>query len=538
MNTQKTLVVVSGVIVVAGMLAGCDEALLIPPPAPNPFNAPVAANRLTVSANGDMFATEEETLTLTADASGGVPPYAFRWNVELVPNDPDDPFDGGLLVVPDGLSAEIEVTNLAIGRYIYRVRATDRSGGVATDFVMIDVGPTALRASVAELENEDDVLMADAAVPFTLTAEVNLAGDFSYLWSSLSGPEVIFSSTDEETTDVTPLEPGDAVIQLRVRDLDTNALSTVDINVTVEQGNAFLVRVDQPDLVLLNEAGTFSANISNDTVDADSLSYTWELTKGVGATIVSPDARTTEIIGRALDTVVVRVTASGTVNGTQQAASEELEIVILRDLSPHFVMHVNSLNEGVQGFIEFEFDAEAAPKTVASIVRHIDDGFYNGKIWHRLALSGDDPFVAQFGGFERDGDDLVADESTRDSVESEAEGSLGNTTGTLGLALIGGDAGSGTTQIFVNMQDNDFLDDQGFTAFGRVVDGFEIIEAMFDAETGTQDTIDGASLSDIPVDDIGITFLRRQDTTDPDRGDLSASSADEGGNTSGGDESK
>lgn len=508
----------AGLILVVALSAGCDDTTLFNgPPAANPFNPPPQAAPLTVDAGDDLFATEEQKLTLTAVASGGLPPYGFRWNLEQVPDDPNNPFDGGIPVIPDSLKPEIETLDFAVGRFVYRVRVTDRAGDTATDFVRIDVGPTPLRASVAELENEDDTLMAVAAVPFTLTAQTNMTGDFSYSWSQISGADVIFSDTSADVVEVTSVEPGDVVLQLRVRDTGNGNMSTIQINVSVEQGDAFLVRVDEPDLLLLDAPGTLTADITNDAIDPDALSYTWEITNNADATLSAPDARTTQITGHSLNTIALRVTASGTVNGTQQQASRDVDVVVLRDLAPQFDMNVVSTVEGVSGLIRFEFDAAATPKTVANIVRYIDDGFYNGLLWHRVARANGDPFVAQFGGFRRDGEDLIRVEPTRDPVESEADNSLGSDRGTVGLALVGGDTASGTSQIFVNMADNAFLDAQGFTSFGRVIDGLDRIDAMFDVDLGTENADDGTTLSDVPVDNITIIFIRRVDMTSVDR---------------------
>ncbi len=494
-----------------GLLAACDGMFVLLPPANNPFNpTPVPGiEPLVIDAGEDRFATEEETLTLSAEVSGGEPPYIYRWTVEVVPDDPEELLDGVIPLLADNNRPEIDTAPFDVGHYLYRIRVTDSAGRTVVDFVPIDVAETPLRVTIEEAGDDDDVpLEAFAAESFSLTAETNMPGEFTYTWVQVSGTDAELSADDERSIEVTPTDPGEIVIRVTVRE-EEGATAFRNTTINVAQGDAFLVRPELPDVLVQDEPATLTANISNDTIDADALSYTWEILKGTDVRLVTPDARTTEVIAGALQTFELRVTASGTINGELREDSEEFVLVALPDLQPEFIMTVSSLNEGVSGTITFRFDAQATPKTVANIVRYIDDGFYTNVLWHRVASGADGPFVAQFGGFTREDEALTAKDPTFDPVESENETTIGNDVRSIGLALIGGNDGSGTTQIFVNMADNTFLDERGFTAFGTVVEGFERIEAMFDADLDNEDTDDGTSLAEVPVDDITILSFRR-----------------------------
>ncbi len=498
-----------------GFIVGCEETFspFDPSPAANPFNPPVDANRLVVDAGADQFATEEETLTLEAEASGGTPPYIYRWNVEVVPDDPEELLDGAIPNLADNTEPAIDTAPFEIGMYVYRIRVTDSAGRTASDFVAIDVGPTPLRVTIEEApEDEEEALMASTAEPLTLTANANMTGDFSFSWTQMSGPEVELDGADERVVVVTAAEPGEVVLQILVNNNEMIQQARATVRIIFELGNAFLVNIEAPDLLLAGDRETLTANITNPNVDPASLDYEWVVVKGSGVVLDNENAQTAGVTGNSLLTITLGVTASGMVNGTAQEASDEIELVVLSDLLPRFVMRVTSENEGVSGTIVFEFDARATPKTVANLVNYIDSTFYFNTFWHRLALDTDDePFVAQFGGFERSGDEIARIEGLRDPVVSENETSIGNTEGTLGLALLGSNVNSGTSQIFVNMKDNSFLDENGFTAFGRVVEGFELVEAMFNAETDTLEvTEDGTSLFDAPAEDITILSFRRE----------------------------
>jgi cyclophilin family peptidyl-prolyl cis-trans isomerase len=145
---------------------------------------------------------------------------------------------------------------------------------------------------------------------------------------------------------------------------------------------------------------------------------------------------------------------------------------------------------------------------------YVDDGFYDGLLIHRVVCRGGnvdtpcEPFVIQGGGYAREGDELVEVEPTREPVASESDNGLSNgQLYTVSLALRGGNPDSGTTQFFVNLDDNSSLDAQGFTVFGNVVAGQDVVDAIAEVETETSPLIPGEQ--SLPVDDIIIERISR-----------------------------
>jgi peptidyl-prolyl cis-trans isomerase B (cyclophilin B) len=156
------------------------------------------------------------------------------------------------------------------------------------------------------------------------------------------------------------------------------------------------------------------------------------------------------------------------------------------------------------GTIEIALDAERAPNTVANILRYVDAGHYDGTIFHRVIPG----FMAQGGGY----DAAYAKKSTHDPAQNEADNGLKNLRGTVAMARTS-DPHSATAQFFVNVADNAFLDHTaktaagwGYTVFGKVTSGMDVVERMVAVKTGSQ----GPFSKDAPLDPIVINSARRR----------------------------
>ncbi len=148
-----------------------------------------------------------------------------------------------------------------------------------------------------------------------------------------------------------------------------------------------------------------------------------------------------------------------------------------------------------QGDITIELYPDKAPDTVANFLQYVDDGFYNGTIFHRV-ING---FMIQGGGFTAD----MRQKPTRAPVKNEAANGLKNETGTLAMARTS-DPHSATAQFFINVKDNDFLthpgqDGWGYCVFGKVVDGMDTVNAIKAVPTGVR-----AMMRDVPVEPVEI----------------------------------
>jgi len=152
------------------------------------------------------------------------------------------------------------------------------------------------------------------------------------------------------------------------------------------------------------------------------------------------------------------------------------------------------------GAFTIELFDEEAPETVANFLKYVDEGFFDGTIFHRVIPG----FVIQGGGFTED----MSQKKTRAPIKNEATNGLKNTRGTLSMARTN-DINSATSQFFVNLKDNDFLDhsrgNYGYAVFGRVSEGMDVIDTIAKVKTGRRH-----GHEDVPVEAVLVSSARRQ----------------------------
>ena len=129
-----------------------------------------------------------------------------------------------------------------------------------------------------------------------------------------------------------------------------------------------------------------------------------------------------------------------------------------------------------KGDITIELDTEKAPLTVANFLGYVNEGFYDGTIFHRVIEN----FMIQGGGMTAG----MEQKKTKAPVKNEADNGLKNSRGTIAMARTQV-VDSATAQFFINVVDNDFLDHQaktpsgyGYAVFGRVIDGMDAVDAI------------------------------------------------------------
>ncbi len=149
-----------------------------------------------------------------------------------------------------------------------------------------------------------------------------------------------------------------------------------------------------------------------------------------------------------------------------------------------------------QGEITLELDAEKAPNTVKNFVTYVEEGFYEGVIFHRIISN----FMAQGGGFTTD----FKQKDTHSPIENEADNGLKNDRGTIAMARTS-DPHSATGQFFINLVDNDFLNHSsktsqgwGYAVFGKVTEGMDVVDKMAAIPTGSG----GMFPSDVPKEEV------------------------------------
>jgi cyclophilin family peptidyl-prolyl cis-trans isomerase len=155
--------------------------------------------------------------------------------------------------------------------------------------------------------------------------------------------------------------------------------------------------------------------------------------------------------------------------------------------------------ETTHGGFTIELFEKEAPLTVANFLQYVDDGFFDGTIFHRIVPN----FVIQGGGLTPD----FEQKTTRAPVHNEADNGRLNARGALSMARTNAPH-SATSQFFVNLVDNDFLDyrpgNHGYAVFGRVVEGLDVIDRIAAVRTGRRQ-----GYTDAPLEDVIINSARR-----------------------------
>ena len=151
------------------------------------------------------------------------------------------------------------------------------------------------------------------------------------------------------------------------------------------------------------------------------------------------------------------------------------------------------------GTFTVEFFPDKAPITVANFLQYVDDGFFDTTIFHRVIPG----FVIQGGGFVGG----MKQKKTRAPIDNEAENGLKNLRGSLSMARTN-DIKSATSQFFVNLKDNAFLDNSpgnfGYAVFARVSEGMDVIDAIAAVATGSR-----MGHQDVPREDVVVTSVKR-----------------------------
>jgi len=150
------------------------------------------------------------------------------------------------------------------------------------------------------------------------------------------------------------------------------------------------------------------------------------------------------------------------------------------------------------GTIRVELDDAKAPKTVANFLAYVENGHYNGTVFHRVIKG----FMVQGGGFEPG----MKQKPTVEPIQNEANNGLKNDHYTLAMARTSAPH-SASAQFFINTTDNDFLNFKsespngwGYAVFGKVIAGKEVVDAIEGVKTGNK-----GGHGDVPLEDVVIT---------------------------------
>lgn len=154
------------------------------------------------------------------------------------------------------------------------------------------------------------------------------------------------------------------------------------------------------------------------------------------------------------------------------------------------------------GNFTVELFEKEAPISVQNFLQYVDDGHFDGTIFHRVIPG----FVIQGGGMEPG----MNQKPTREPIQNEAKNGIRNSRGTLSMARTN-EINSATSQFFVNLKDNDFLDHKpgsnstyGYAVFGKVTEGMDVIDKIAKVKTGSR-----RGHQDVPLEDVVVTSAKR-----------------------------
>lgn len=191
--------------------------------------------------------------------------------------------------------------------------------------------------------------------------------------------------------------------------------------------------------------------------------------------------------------LLLTATALGKTDPTKPAASKPTE-------KPVTIVIETSISTTP---IEIELNKDKAPESVANFLRYVDKKFYDNLVFHRVI----DNFMIQGGGFDKDMKQKDADAA----IKNEANNGLKNKKGTIAMARTM-DVNSASSQFYINLKDNDFLDykgpmpqDYGYAVFGQVTKGLDVVETIGKTKTATS-----GHMGDVPVTPIIIKSIRKK----------------------------
>lgn len=152
-----------------------------------------------------------------------------------------------------------------------------------------------------------------------------------------------------------------------------------------------------------------------------------------------------------------------------------------------------------EGVFHIQLRPDYAPRTVENFLQYVDDGFYDGTVFHRVI----DAFMVQGGGFDQE----FRQKSTREPVVNESRQTAPNLRGSIAMARTA-DPDSATAQFFINVTDNRHLNASanrpGYTVFGKVTEGMGVIDAIAQVQTGVRN-----NMGDVPLESVVIESVRR-----------------------------
>lgn len=381
-----------------------------------------------------------------------------------------------------------------------------------------DVPPTSGDRPVLDVSASSDVDEAAVDTVVTLQATTDAVGMVHYAWLQTAGPGVAIQGSDQAAaTFGAPSVENDTSLAFLVTAQDENgAVGQASVGVTILADPNYVPY----DFVIDDDGSSGGSSLGGPTADAgpdlqaipndivtlsaadsegSSLSYNWRQVDGDDLTIQNATEETASVVapGHKADgeneyRFRLRVTDSRGRTSTDEVI---LEVLDSKNVGQR-VKIVTSM-----GDIIIELYEDDAPISTENFLNYVDSGFYSNTLFHRVIPG----FVAQGGGFEPG----LNKKDTEDPIELESDNGLKNDRGTVALARTN-DPDSATSQFFVNLVDNDFLnyspENPGYAVFGRVFQGMDVVDRIAVVPTESRSGFD-----DVPVVDVIIQSATRID---------------------------
>ncbi|MBU0718496.1 MAG: peptidylprolyl isomerase, partial [Planctomycetes bacterium] len=365
---------------------------------------PPGETDLAVSAEADNpQVVEDSAVTLSAAATGGTPPYLYRWNQNDGPVDLDM---SDVEMTADTLTTPVLAD---VGRYVFRVVGTDQQGFTEAAYVAVE----AMAALSAEIEVADEQLYEGMAA--TLHAKTQQGTTpLTFAWELTDGPvDVDLTEADSADLTTSPLTTvGDYTIQVTVED---SAGYTATDEVTFSVLSAVTVSV--PELAIANEPTELTVTVETPT---EGLTFLWKVTNG-SASFDDDTAPDPMLTTTADETVELRLTVTiPTDDGSTVDMTRESQIVSIVGEAPRVLIETSL------GAVTLELDRVATPLHAANFLYYVDSGFYDEIVFHRACsptnadLGTCGPAMIQTGAYKRVDGEFEPQEPTRDAVPSEA----------------------------------------------------------------------------------------------------------------------
>jgi peptidyl-prolyl cis-trans isomerase B (cyclophilin B) len=376
-----------------------------------------------------------------------------------------------------------------------------------------DVFPTD-RGTVVTTAGAPGTATARQVVTLQATATPSVGGAaVEYAWLQTAGPGVQIQSADRATASFTaPSLLAERKLSFTVTTRDeTGAVGRADVSVLVLADPQYGTTTS-PASGPVADAGADQTVVPDDSVTLDGskstgsgLTYRWRQVSGTVVTLSAVNAAQTQFVAPAFDPNSPNIVLFelAVTDASSRSMTDRVQVKVR---NPAFSDRMVELDTTL-GKITLQLDPDKAPLSVANFLQYVDDGYYDGTIFHRVIPN----FVIQGGGLLPG----LEQKKTRAAIVNEASNGLSNVRGTIAMARMEA-PNSATSQFFINVANNvaggDGLSDldpggvspEGYAVFGSVTAGLDVVDAIAAVTTGTQQ-----SYSDVPVEDVVINSVTR-----------------------------